>query len=79
VKGINPDFDLVVDYRAHIVLPSHRELDTRKEGARGAQIGTTRSGIGPTYADKANRVGIRIGDLTGDLDELYDEGQVVGH
>lgn len=77
MKEINPDFDLVVDYRAHIVLPSHRELDTRKERARGAQIGTTRSGIGPTYADKANRVGIRIGDLTGDLDELYDKARLL--
>lgn len=49
---------------AHLVLPYHRELDAAKEAAKGAgKIGTTKRGIGPTYSDKAARVGIRLGEL----------------
>lgn len=47
---------------AHIVLPTHRALDGARETARGKEaIGTTRRGIGPTYADKAARTGLRAG------------------
>ena len=46
-------------------MPYHRLLDGLEETARGgAQIGTTKRGIGPAYADKAARNGIRLGDLT---------------
>lgn len=55
---------LVIEKRAHLVLAYHRRLDALQEKARGAQeIGTTRRGIGPAYADKAARTGLRVGDL----------------
>ena len=61
---------LVVEARAHLVLPWHRRLDALQEAARGAgEIGTTRRGIGPAYADKAARTGLRVGDLL-DRDHL---------
>ena len=45
---------------AHLILPTHRALDGAQEQALGEQaIGTTARGIGPTYADKARRVGLR--------------------
>lgn len=55
---------LHIDPRAHVVMPWHRELDGLSEKLRGgAEIGTTRRGIGPAYMDKAERSGIRIYDL----------------
>lgn len=54
----------LVSMGAHIVFPMHRELDGRLESLRGSSaVGTTRRGIGPAYADKMLRVGIRVGDL----------------
>jgi adenylosuccinate synthase len=56
--------NLFVSSRAHLIMPYHRQLDGLEEAARGAGvIGTTRRGIGPTYADKAARWGLRVGDL----------------
>jgi adenylosuccinate synthase len=56
--------NLFVSSRAHLILPYHRLLDGLEETARGAKaIGTTKRGIGPTYADKAARWGLRVGDL----------------
>ncbi len=56
--------NLWLSERAHVVLPYHRLLDGLEEGARGgSQIGTTKRGIGPAYADKAARTGVRLGDL----------------
>ncbi len=50
---------------AHIILPSHRALDGARDAARGqGAIGTTKRGIGPTYADKAARVGLRAGEMS---------------
>ena len=50
--------------RAHLIMPYHRVLDGAAERARGSsQIGTTRRGIGPVYADKAARSGLRAGDM----------------
>src|SRR5512136_1174209 len=61
--GINLD-NLWISDRAHVIMPYHRMLDGLEESARGgAQIGTTKRGIGPAYADKAARSGIRMGDL----------------
>ena len=56
---------LVIDKRAHLILPFHRQLDGAEEDARkaGWVVGTTKRGIGPAYADKAARQGIRVGDL----------------
>ncbi len=49
---------------AHLILPTHRMLDGATESRRGKQaLGTTRRGIGPTYADKARRVGLRAGQM----------------
>lgn len=49
---------------AHIILPTHRALDGMRESVRGqGALGTTRRGIGPTYADKAARVNPRAGDM----------------
>ncbi len=56
--------NLWLSERAHVILPYHRLLDGLEESARGgSQIGTTKRGIGPAYADKAARTGIRLGDL----------------
>ena len=50
--------------RAQILMPYHRQLDGLEEMARGGRaIGTTKRGIGPAYADKAARWGVRLGDL----------------
>ena len=55
---------LAISNRAHVVLPYHKALDEACELARGENaIGTTKRGIGPTYADKANRNGLRLADL----------------
>lgn len=60
---ITPE-NLLISDRAHVVLPVHRDIDGAQEDALGDQaIGTTRRGIGPTYADKARRIGIRMADL----------------
>ena len=49
---------------AHLVMPWHRVIDSAGERRLGElQIGTTKRGIGPTYADKAYRLGIRVQDL----------------
>ncbi len=56
--------NLYVDRRAHVVFPHHRTLDALQESARGGDaIGTTKRGIGPAYAHKAARIGVRMGDL----------------
>jgi adenylosuccinate synthase len=54
---------LYVGKNAHLVLPYHKILDQEREKQAARPIGTTGRGIGPAYADKAARVGIRIGDL----------------
>ena len=65
--GEDPRGDrLYVSERAHIILPYHRFMDSLD-----SKIGTTGRGIGPTYADKINRIGIRFGDLS----ELINDAQ----
>lgn len=55
---------LYISDRAHVIMPYHVLLDGLEEEKRGAgAIGTTRKGVGPAYADKAARIGIRMGDL----------------
>ncbi len=55
---------LKVSSQAHLIFPWHQALDALAEENRGdAKIGTTLKGIGPAYADKANRSGIRAGDV----------------
>ena len=49
---------------AHVIMPYHRSLDTLEESSKGdKKIGTTGRGIGPCYADKASRTGIRVGEM----------------
>ncbi len=58
---------LVVSGNAHLILPYHYELDRAAERSLGKnKLGTTKRGIGPAYADKAARIGLRVQDL---LDE----------
>ena len=62
-KGIDTS-RLFISTRAHLIMPYHVLLDKLEEEAKGAKaLGTTRSGVGPAYADKVARLGIRIGDL----------------
>ncbi len=65
-RGINVE-KMVVSGNAHLILPYHQQLDALHERHLGkAKLGTTKRGIGPAYADKAMRLGIRVQDL---LDE----------
>lgn len=67
-RGIS-DFQLSISDRAAVIMPYHIALDGAYEALKGGrQIGTTKKGIGPAYADKYSRVGIRMGDL---LDREY--------
>jgi len=54
---------LKVSSLAHVIMPYHKVLDKLREGKRTHRIGTTGRGIGPCYADKVNRCGIRMIDL----------------
>ena len=55
---------LYISQTAHVTMPYHRLLDQASEERRGKhKIGTTGRGIGPTYADKSERTGIRVVDL----------------
>ena len=56
--------NLLISETAHVTMPYHRMIDQAAEERRGShKIGTTGRGIGPTYADKSERTGIRILDL----------------
>ncbi|WP_062313213.1 adenylosuccinate synthase [Demequina rhizosphaerae] len=62
-RGVDTS-DLLVSNAAHIIAPYARTLDNVTERFLGKRkIGTTGRGIGPAYADKINRLGIRVGDL----------------
>jgi len=55
---------LRVSTAAHLVMPYHQSLDKAEDDAREQRrLGTTGRGIGPTYVDKARRIGLRVGDL----------------
>jgi adenylosuccinate synthase len=62
-RGIDPSI-VVLSGNAHLIMPWHVAIDQASERRLGSlQIGTTRRGIGPTYADKASRIGIRVQDV----------------
>jgi adenylosuccinate synthase len=66
---------LKISANAHLIMPYHLLLDSAGEVKLGKQqIGTTRRGIGPCYADKASRLGIRVQDL---LDEKILKKKIV--
>jgi len=63
-KGIQIGKNFAVSQRAHLILPYHKAIDRAAEQSKGSRkIGTTGRGIGPSYADKMARIGIRMGDL----------------
>ena len=63
---------LHISRRALLILPTHRVLDRAYEAAKGKnKVGTTGKGIGPTYSDKAARVGFRVGDILENFEEKY--------
>jgi len=62
-KGIDTS-KLLVSGNAHLIMPYHHELDQLAERYLGKnKLGTTKRGIGPAYADKSSRVGLRVQDL----------------
>jgi adenylosuccinate synthase len=63
-RGVDAAPRLKVSGNAHLVMPYHQELDRMSERYLGRnKLGTTKRGIGPCYADKATRVGLRVQDL----------------
>lgn len=67
--GISSD-KLKISGNAHVIMPYHKLFDRLEEESKGAnKIGTTGRGIGPAYADKISRVGIRISELI-DVDQF---------
>lgn len=63
-KGIKVKGRLFISDAAHVILSYHRYLDMLRETQKGKRkIGTTRKGIGPAYADKVARTGIRMSDF----------------
>ena len=56
--------NLMISQTAHVTMPYHKAIDRASEERRGNhKIGTTKRGIGPTYADKSERTGVRVLDL----------------
>ena len=61
-KGVSTSGRLFISEEAHVIFPYHKKLDELKEQNK-KKIGTTKRGIGPCYADKVARSGIRMVDL----------------
>src|SRR5947208_6430148 len=62
-RGLDPSV-VAVSGNSHLIMPWHVAIDQASERRLGKlQIGTTRRGIGPCYADKASRIGIRVQDI----------------
>lgn len=74
-EGVDLVKVLLISERAHLILPTHKELDKVSESSKGQQkIGSTLKGIGPTYMDKTGRNGLRVGDiLRPDFKERYNQ------
>eukprot|EP01087_Luapelamoeba_hula_P017007 TRINITY_DN5312_c0_g1_i1.p1 TRINITY_DN5312_c0_g1~~TRINITY_DN5312_c0_g1_i1.p1 ORF type:complete len:504 (+),score=104.58 TRINITY_DN5312_c0_g1_i1:47-1513(+) len=67
-QNVNVEGRIKLSDRAHIVFDFHQQVDAMQEeaaksGSADRSIGTTKKGIGPAYAAKASRIGIRVGDL----------------
>ncbi|MDH5478817.1 MAG: adenylosuccinate synthase, partial [Nitrospinota bacterium] len=63
-RDITAKGSLFISVRAHLIMPYHKRLDRASEqSASVTKIGTTGRGIGPTYSDKASRLGLRVADL----------------
>lgn len=62
--GVEPANNLRISKRAHLIVPTHRLLDSVQEISKGnAKIGSTLKGIGPAYTDRTARHGLRMGDV----------------
>ena len=73
-QGISCDGRLKLSDKAHVIFPYHWKIDELREARRKkGKIGTTKKGIGPCYADKVARVGIRVADL---FDPEYFRGRL---
>ncbi len=74
-EGVDLVKVVLISERAHLILPTHKELDKVSELSKGNQkIGSTLKGIGPTYMDKTGRNGLRVGDiLRADFQERYNQ------
>ncbi len=55
--------NLFISDKAHVIMPYHLQMDELNELVKDNKIGTTKRGIGPCYADKYDRVGVRVQDL----------------
>ena len=65
---------LLISRKAHLILPTHRLLDSAYEAQKGSgKIGTTGKGIGPAYTDKISRNGLRVGDIENNFEIKYQE------
>jgi adenylosuccinate synthase len=63
-RGISTGGRIFIDFGAQLVLPLHKVSDGYRDAGRGkGALDTTKRGIGPAYADRASRVGIRVADL----------------
>ena len=67
--------NLLISKNAHLIMPWQKRRDGLREVARGGKrIGTTGQGIGPTYSDRTERVGLRVGDLLApEFQERFDQ------
>lgn len=66
-RGVIVEGRLLISDRAHLLFDLHKEIDAAREAelaGTGKEIGTTKRGIGPAYASKATRNGLRVGDLS---------------
>lgn len=71
-QGVAFDGRFIIDARASVVLPLHKQLDQKQEQlSEKTKIGTTGRGIGPCYADAVARYGIRIIDIVNPMDLAY--------
>lgn len=62
-SGIEVNGRLFISEQAHLIMPYHKLIDRLQEEGQNGKIGTTKRGIGPCYADKMARLGLRVSDL----------------
>lgn len=66
IEKLGLRMNLIISDKAHLITPYDIQLDKLQEGSGPGTLGTTKSGIGPAYAEKALRVGLRLDDFTND-------------
>lgn len=80
-NGVSVREHLLISERAHLILPTHKQLDAASEASKGdKKIGSTLRGIGPTYMDKTGRNGLRVGTLDlPDFQQRFDQLRLKHH